>query len=111
MPQYAVRIPDSEHLQIGAKDFRGDAIAFMDEATPTSKAKPDGVMGAEIWVKCGDAPPTDPSQCGFLDTKTPYVAESPGTDGGKVAHYMLRWVNTRGEKGPWSETVSATIGA
>ena len=32
-------------------------------------------------------------------------------DANKVAHYMLRWVNTRGEKGPWSETVSATIGA
>ena len=29
----------------------------------------------------------------------------------KVAHYKLRWVNTRGEKGPWSETASATIGA
>jgi len=28
-----------------------------------------------------------------------------------VAHYMLRWVNTRGQKGPWSETASATIGA
>jgi len=23
--------------------------------------------------------------------------------------YWLRWVNTRGEKGPWSEPVSATI--
>jgi hypothetical protein len=24
---------------------------------------------------------------------------------------MLRWVNTRGETGPWSETATATIGA
>jgi len=23
--------------------------------------------------------------------------------------YWLRWVNTRGEKGPWSEPVSATV--
>jgi len=54
-----------------------------------------------------------PSLCGFLalNTRTPYVAEYPGTDGGKIAHYVLRWVNTRGEKEPWSETVSATIGA
>ena len=37
--------------------------------------------------------------------------EYPGTDGGKQAHYMLRWVNTRGETGPWSETATATIGA
>ncbi len=34
-----------------------------------------------------------------------------GEDGGKTAHYMLRWVATTGEKGPWRETASATIGA
>jgi hypothetical protein len=70
-------------------------------------------LSAEIWVKVGDPAPTDPSQCVFLalDTRTPYTADYAGTDAGKVAHYMLRWVNTRGEKGPWSETVSATIGA
>ena len=44
-------------------------------------------------------------------TRRPYAADYPGTDANKIAHYMLRWVNTRGEKGPWSETASATIGA
>lgn len=29
---------------------------------------------------------------------------------GKKPDYMLRWVSTRGANGPWSETVSATIG-
>ena len=88
-------------------------IAFADEATPTRKAKPAGVMGVEIWVKIGDPPPTDPNELTFLsvDTRTPYTAEYAGADGGKTAHYMLRWVNTRGDKGPWSETASATIGA
>ena len=42
---------------------------------------------------------------------TPYTAEFDGADGGKQAHYMLRWVDTRGETGPWSETATATIGA
>ena len=32
-------------------------------------------------------------------------------DAGQAAHYMLRWLSTRGEAGPWSETASATIGA
>lgn len=88
-------------------------IAFSDEATPTSKAKPAGVNGAEIWVKVGGAAPTDPSELDFLalDTKSPYLSEYAGAQGNMVAHYMLRWVNTRGQKGPWSETVSATIGA
>jgi hypothetical protein len=88
-------------------------IAFFDEATPTRRAKPAGVMGCEIWVKIGDPAPTDPTQCQFLalDTATPYTAEYPGANAGKTAHYLLRWVTTRGDKGPWSETVSATIGA
>jgi hypothetical protein len=46
-----------------------------------------------------------------LDTRSPYVLDFSGSDGAKNAHYILRWVNTRGQKGPWSETVSATIGA
>ncbi len=46
-----------------------------------------------------------------VDTRTPYVADYPGEDGGNTAHYMLRWVATTGKKGPWSETASATIGA
>jgi len=58
-------------------------------------------------------PPPGPSELSFLsvDTRTPYVADFPGEAGGKTAHYMLRWVATTGEKGPWSETASATIGA
>lgn len=34
-----------------------------------------------------------------------------GADASKTAHYMLRRVNTRGDKGPWSETASTTIAA
>ena len=43
--------------------------------------------------------------------RTPAMAEFTGPDGGKTAHYMLRWLSTRGEAGPWSETASATVGA
>jgi len=86
-------------------------IHFADEATPTSRARPDGAMGCEIWGKIGTTP-ADPSELTFLalDTRTPYTADFNGSDGGKTAHYMLRWVNADGEKGPWSATVSATIG-
>lgn len=91
-------------------------IRFVDEATPTSKAKPKGVMGCEIWVKVaaqGEPPPADPDELSFvaMDTASPYITEYDGAYGGKTAHYMLRWVRTGGEKGPWSETVSATITA
>ena len=81
------------------------------------------MIGAEVWVKVaapGDPPPSDPTSrlAGpgelkflLLSTRTPAVAEFTGPDGGKTAHYMLRWLSTRGETGPWSETASATIGA
>lgn len=90
-------------------------IHFADAATPTKKAKPPGVSGAEIWVKLApvaDPVPTDPKALTFvaLDTRTPYTLDFDAADGGKNAHYMLRWVNTKGEKGPWSETATATVG-
>ena len=37
------------------------------------------------------------------------LVQLTGTQAGKKAHYMLRWVNTRGEKGPWTDTASATV--
>jgi len=91
-------------------------IRFTDEATPTSRAKPKGVMGCEIWVKVlptGEAPPVSADELSFvtLDTASPHTVEYNGADGGKTAHYMLRWVKNNGDKGPWSETVSATITA
>lgn len=90
-------------------------IHFVDVGTPTRKAKPPGVLGAEIRMvltPIGTATPTDPDDFDFiaLDTATPYVNDFAGPDGGKNAHYIARWVNTRQEHGPWSETVSMTVG-
>jgi hypothetical protein len=70
-------------------------VRFSDESKATGKAKPPGVMGAELWVKvapAGHPPPADPGELTLLavDTRTPYVAYCPGEDGGKTAHYMLR---------------------
>jgi hypothetical protein len=45
-----------------------------------------------------------------VDTLAPYTLDFAMADGGKNAHYLLRWVNPTGEKGPRSETASATIG-
>ncbi len=59
---------------------------------------------ADSGLAPGDPPPTGPSELSFLlvDTRTPYVVDYPGQDGGKTAHYMLRWVATTGEKGLWN---------
>lgn len=120
-----ITVPDTEPTPTGPPTSRPilmtgcllrlqHSVAFMDESNPTSKAKPAGVLGAEIWVKVGDPAPVDPNvDLRFLglDTRTPYLAEYTGADGGQPAHYMARWVNAKGEKGPWSETLTVTISA
>jgi hypothetical protein len=92
-----------------AERFRHE-IKFVDAATPNRRAKPAGVARCEIWGKVGEAP-SHPSECQLLtmDTSSPAVLEYGPQDLGKVAHYMLRWVSTNGQKGPWSETAAATI--
>ena len=86
-------------------------IDFRDTASPKSKAKPAGVASCEIWGKVGSPAPTDISQMAYVatDSGTPYLAEYTGAQAGQMVYYWLRWVNPRGEKGPWSEPVSATI--
>lgn len=86
-------------------------ISFVDENSPGSRAKPDGVIGCEIWMKVGEPFPAGPDELRYLatDTRSPYVVEFEASDAGKMAYYMLRWVNTRGERGPWGQTVGGTI--
>ena len=86
-------------------------LHFADATTPTSKAKPAGVRGCQIWVKIGTTPPASVSELNDLatDTRTPYVAQFDAADAGKTDYYWLRWENTKGETGPWSAAVSATI--
>jgi hypothetical protein len=86
-------------------------IQFRNSQTPNSKAKPQGVHGCQIWVYIGSTPPTSPDQFSFIatDTRTPYLLVFDAEDAGKNAYYILRWVNSRDEPGPWSETIVATI--
>jgi hypothetical protein len=100
-------------VQVDTSQRLRHKLSVTDELTPTSRSKPKGSSYYEVWVKVGDPPPTDASQLRFVDTSSTasFVVEYDGADGGKTAHFMLRWVNSRKEKGPWSQTVSATITA
>ena len=97
-----LEVDTSQRLQI--------TVSFRDEFA-LDKAKPDGVSGCEIWTKIGDPAPIDLDETAYqaTDTRTPHLLSFDGADGGKTAHIIGRWVSTRGEPGPISETVSATI--
>ena len=44
-----------------------------------------------------------------IDTSTPYLYEFEPEDAGKTACWLLRWVSTRGDVGPFGVLVSAKI--
>lgn len=89
-------------------------INMVDVTTPTTRAKPAGVVGALVVraIRLATSPISEPENCTLLGfyTRTPfYVTEFGPSDTGKVADYFARWTNAKGEEGPWSPVASATI--
>ena len=84
---------------------------YFSDSDAANRAKPAGVHGAEIAWAILDAQPADWSALtnSVFDTKSPYEFSFPGTERGKKLFFSLRWENTRGEKGRWSEIYEAVI--
>jgi len=78
-------------------------ISFYNEGSE-SKGKPDGVEGCQIWCKIGGDATMNEDDYRYLatDTGSPYLVVHKAENIGKQAHYLLRWVNAKGEPGPWS---------
>jgi hypothetical protein len=97
-------------LEIDSSVIRRLIIHFKDNGS-ASKAKPAGVHGAEIRWAILPAPPAKVSELvnSSFDTHTPYTLEFDEIDRGKAVYICACWENTRGEKGPWGEIVSAFI--
>jgi len=98
-------------LKIDTSQRQQHTLSWSDEATPTSIKKPEGVHAVELYVKIGGTPPTTLAECTYVttDTKTPYLYVFDAGALGQPAHWIGRWINTRGETGPISETVAATV--
>jgi hypothetical protein len=98
-----VTIDTSKRLQHGLNMRANDM--------PNSRALPPGVAHVEINTYVGTTPPTSIKQFKLIDiaTKHNFTVHYDSDVAGQTAYFNLRYVSTRGEKGPWSETVSATI--
>ena len=86
------------------------------DAETNKVAKPEGVGGVEVWMKVvpsGDAAPVDPDELEFAGytTSSKYVQSFAGNEVGHTAYYRTRYLNTRGERGPWGNQIAATIAA
>lgn len=76
-------------------------LAYRDSSTPTTKAKPPGTVGMELWRTIAVSPQTDPSAATFIGvfTKSPNNVGYSAPDLGKNATYWGRWVTKSGPGG------------
>ena len=70
-------------------------------------------MACEIWRKIGGPAPVDASECELViaTPQTKDTIDYEGADGNKTAYYLLHWSDLKNRKGPWSDTIAATIAA
>ncbi len=85
-------------------------VYFRDSGSSGSKARPEGMRGCQVWMKPG-SPPQSEKDLHYQGTATrsPFTVHFESGDAGKQAYYWLRWENSRGECGPWSEALDATV--
>jgi hypothetical protein len=83
---------------------------FQDSES-SSKARPPGQRGAEFAYGILETRPVDWGELNHstFATKSPFRISFNGADRGKTLYFAMRWENTRGEKGPWSEIQSTLI--
>lgn len=84
-------------------------LSIRDVTTPTTKAKPPGVTGAEIHIALGTIAAVDPATARLkqITTKTPTRVDFNAEDRGKICTYFVRWTTRSGPQGiaqvgPWS---------
>lgn len=96
------------------------SVRLSDETTPDSRSKPFGAISAEIWASVDTTPPAGPEATSLRATFTKnsigpgsraFVVPFDSGDVGKTAYMYARWLNRRGQAGPWSTVAPATIAA
>jgi hypothetical protein len=86
---------------------------LYDEEEPGLGTLPEDVAGCEIWMALGDEPPESPIHYELLDTtkELQYSWLFEEEEAGQTAHFLVRWIGTNGEHGPWSEVLTAKVPA
>jgi hypothetical protein len=86
-------------------------LRYADQNTPDSRRKPDGVTALELFVAPSATVIVDPATLPFngLVTRQPYPVNFVSGDVGKTAYIAGRWVNRKGQVGPWSNVATFTV--
>ena len=80
-------------------------------SAPTVKAKPFGAVGLELHCLFGTVAPITPAATPFVGiiTRTPFGLNTSGATPGQTAVMYGRWINAKGEAGPWSPLLTYVI--
>ncbi|MDR2811327.1 MAG: hypothetical protein LBB84_12390 [Tannerellaceae bacterium] len=87
-------------------------IDYLDKESPRpAGAKPKGQHGAEIRWAFSETPIVNYKDLvnSVFDTASPAIIEFEGDNCGRTIYVAMRWENTRGEKGPWSDIESTHV--
>lgn len=103
-------------LSVDSATFLVHNMSYRDTALGTTKKKPTGSVGIQIYRSIGTVAATDPAQATFYQTwtKSPNRSEFTAEDARKICTYFARWVTKAGpggtaQTGPWSDPVVATV--
>lgn len=87
-------------------------LVYADSLTPGLRAKPEGVETAQLFqdiTVIGTPGVLANARIIQTVTKTPIVIALDAGDNGMLASYWLRWLNGKGEPGPFSASISAVV--
>lgn len=86
-------------------------VALNDQNTPNARRRPDGVIGAQIFVSFGPTPPNGVNEMTQLGVQTRYPQnwDLGVSNVGKMAWIIARWMNRKGQTGPISTAASTIV--
>ena len=91
--------------------IREHFIRFTDWESSSSRAKPRGVIGIEVWLHCGEEVPVDDNQYQMyaVSSRMSVSVTFDAEQAGKSVYYRFRYLNSKGQTGPWSMVYSSTV--
>jgi hypothetical protein len=92
-------------------DWQGVLMTGLASRARRKKGKPAGQHGVEVAWLISSTPPArwDELIHSTVDTRSPFRISFENDQRGKTVYFALRWENTRGERGRWSDIMVAII--
>lgn len=114
---YRVTEEEMVDLETGVAEWTRVTRPFrLLETTPKRLNRPGrsaGALACRIHIHVGPTAPADPAEYTFVaqTDRSLYHVMHDNDDRGKIAHFILQWVNTREETGLWSTPISGIVPA